>query len=64
MGTINDILKAVDQLSASDLQKLMEKLENKRIPISKNIPAVTLKAINDPDSEKVDDLRAWMNENA
>ena len=30
MGTINDILAAVDRLSANDLQTLMEKLEDKR----------------------------------
>jgi len=30
MGTISDILEAVDRLSANDLQTLMEKLEDKR----------------------------------
>jgi len=54
MGTISDILEAVDHLSASDLQTLMEKLEDKRIPISKNVPnASTLKAIEDTNYEAV-----------
>ena len=54
MGTISDILEAVDRLSANDLQTLMEKLEDKRMPISKNVPnATTLKAIEDTNYETV-----------
>lgn len=58
-GDIKSVIIPIDRY-----QKLIAILKQQALPVSENIPnAETIAAIQDPESEPVDDLRAWMHEN-